>query len=132
VAKFILEEGEQVLDRLRVTTEGRLLPGELILTDRRVVLEVDNTPGGLALFGLLGGLLGLALRKQAVSHQIRRADFSDVELTDKDELTVRNQGEGYGLVWFTVRPVGFATARTTAAIEWSDRLRAWATVRTVA
>jgi hypothetical protein len=129
MAKFVLKEAERVLHRHRITTTvGRqVVPGELILTDQRVVLSQDaaGVAAAFAWFGLLGGLLS-ALKRPVMSHQIWRTEFSAAEVTGVDELKVRSQGEGYAVTWFEVRPVGLAAARTKAATEWADRLHRWA------
>src|SRR3954466_8645884 len=98
MARFLLEPGEQVVHRQRLSVvgeRGRIRAGELILTDRRIALESekgDPDKGALfALLGMLGGLLRIAMTQFAVSHEILRADFAEIERTGKRTLRLRSK-----------------------------------------
>src|SRR5215813_6831855 len=123
MAKFVLEVGEHVVRRepVGVTGEGGVRAGELILTDRRVVLQTErgDSRNVLAmLFGFLGGVVSALASPMHVSHQIRREDFASVERTGKLTVKVRSTGEGYAMTWFE-----FSTRKAEA---WADQLHRWA------
>ena len=127
MATFELEADEQVLDRESVSTaeNGKVVPGEVILTTRRVVLLAEKFSDARMALGLLGGLLGglfaAATKEVRVTHEIRRESFADAELIGKKDLRVRSKGEGYAMTWFD-----FSTS-TKACKAWVDRLHTWAT-----
>lgn len=130
MAKFALELREALLERVRVTTinaRRQRVAAELILTDRRIVLNVETSDHGWAAsFGLLGGLLaGLFTQDglQKLTHEIRRDELAAVEVSGKRALRVTSKGEGYAKVWFDVE--------VKAPEALADRLRAWADARGV-
>jgi hypothetical protein len=124
MAKFALAPGEQLVERIRVTSAGpRALrvPGELILIDRRVVVTGEQGDPGRkagAFLGILGGLFDALMTRVAITHQIPRARFASAEVTSKTEIEVRSDGEGYGMIWFEVA--------VKDPQQWADRLHPWA------
>lgn len=124
MATFELEHGEQIIHREPITTpDGRrvLMPGELILTDRRVVVVAEKASGLrqlMMMFGGVGGLFSGLAARTAMTHEIRREDYADAELTGKRQLRVRSKGEGYTMTYFDVV--------TPGAASWPGRLHAWA------
>jgi hypothetical protein len=102
VAKFEIESGERVIERLRVAnTRDAHAACQLILTDRRIVLTaLDTKPGFAQMFGLLGALFDRRAAK--VSHQIQRDKLGDIEVTGKRDLKVSSSGEGYARQWFEI------------------------------
>ena len=127
MATFELEADEQVLHREAVSTaeNGKVVPGEVILTTQRVLLVAEKLSGARMALGLLGGLLGglvsEATKQVRVTHEIRRERFAAAELIGKKDLRVRSQGEGYAMTWFD-----FSTSMKMCKV-WVDRLHAWAT-----
>lgn len=123
MATFELEADEQVLHRESVSTaeNGKVVPGEVILTTQRVVLVAEKFSGARMALGLLGGLLSEATKQVRVTHEIRRESFADAELIGKKDVRVRSKGEGYAMTWFD-----FSTSTKTCK-AWIDRLHTWAT-----
>lgn len=126
MAAFVCEDGETVIDRVQVSTLGPrrfMVPGELVLTDRRVVLLVHSAGTQwiwAMMFGMLGGLLAGLLREPAtkLTHQIRRDELAAAQVMGKRELRVRSQGEGYAMTFFDVT--------LGAPDRWAARLQHWA------
>lgn len=127
MARFELESGEAILERVECTTpdDGKTFEGELILTTRRVVLMRSTVRAPVRAQGTLtpftpdGGLLDMVTRlfsKKRMTHQIRREDFASVEPCDRG-LRMRSDGDAYAMTWFDVR--------TTDDDAWLSRLRDW-------
>lgn len=129
MARFELESGEAILERVPCTTpeDGETFEGELILTTRRVVLlrskvrapMMPLAQGTLMPFTPDRGLLDMLTRlfsKKRMTHQIRREDLASVEPCDRG-LRIRSDGEGYAMTWFDVR--------THSDDAWLRRLREW-------
>src|SRR5262252_7247051 len=104
MAKFRLADGESEL--VKELVEGvrdgkRVANSRLIVTDRRIVLLVPK-PGWLS--RLLGALFDAFASKMAadlvMTHEIRRADFAEVEPQDGRMLVFHSKGEGYAHVSF--------------------------------
>jgi len=130
MATFELEVGEQVIHREHVTTvvDDKEVDGEVILTDRRIVLTAEKLSRRGVLSGprilrlglfndWFGNLFKLATSRARMIHQIRRDDFEEAERVDPTTIYVRSQGEGYGRTWFR-----YMSDATTA---WLDRLNVW-------
>jgi hypothetical protein len=126
MAKFVLEEGEQVIERARAENQQAGVkrgPGELVLTDRRVVLtDARNVSWAGAMFGALGGLFAGAFRDVRISCSIRRDEFASAEAAGKRELTIKSTGEVY---------VTRIDAKIKDAATWADRLQRWAVGETM-
>jgi hypothetical protein len=118
-----MASGETVLERAQVTDVGRAQNthktiGELVLTDRRIVVTLSSTNGAWG-FGVVGALLNAAFGERTrIEYQIRRDEFGEVEVTGPKELKVRSKGEGYAMSWFEVR--------IKDPDEWAQRLHRWA------
>jgi hypothetical protein len=117
MAKFALQEGEQIVERGLVHTpvDGVNRRGRLILTNHRVVLVPNKRPS-MWLPRPLAELL--ASTGDVISHQIRRDKFEAATLTSSHELNVRSKGEGYAVTRFDVT--------TPDASTWIARLQTWA------
>ena len=121
MAKFALQPGERVLYRERVAVsreESR--GGELILTNRRIVLLAGGKMSRLDLFGIF---IIDGARPTAISHQIAREQLAVAESNSR-LLRVESDGEGYGKTWFEVE--------TKTAADWAARLKLWASSGDVA
>jgi hypothetical protein len=120
MAKFRLQDGEQVIERARAHDlhgESRDA-SELILTDRRIVVTRTRVSALTFMFGFLGGLLGAALSDTRVEYQIPRGEFAEATATGAKELSVRSTGEGYGVTHFDLK--------LKDAGGWAERLHRWA------
>jgi len=120
MAKFVLEEGEQVIERARARDYSQGMEsggGELILTDRRVVLTDSKNRGWMAMLGLLGALFAGALHETRIVYTIRRDELASATATAKRELEVRSTGKGYAHIKFY--------ARVKDAATWADRIQRW-------
>src|SRR5690242_14466942 len=122
MAKFELGEGEVELLREAVdcVVEGKRMPnGALVITDKRVVLLTPKGPSPGKLMAWLGPLVGrvaaTAVGPLAMTHQIKRGDFAEVEEADGKMLVFRNKGSGYAHVSFEV------TSMTTHDV-WQQRM----------
>lgn len=105
MAKFAVEDGEEIVEQLAVTTTGQRRVealGQLIVTDRRLVLSVSTADPrwGMSL-GLLGSLITAAAGSK-VTHEIRREAFASAEVIGKRTVRVASVGEGYARIWFDV------------------------------
>ena len=120
MAKFRLQEGEQVIERKRVRNVVADLREdyELILTERRIVVTRTRRPAFGVIFGLLGALISEGFRDTRIEYEIVREKFGSAEATSKNELDVRSTGEGYLLIHFDVR--------IKDAAAWAERLQRWA------
>lgn len=119
MAKFRLQEGEEVIDRARCRdvsghwNEQRLV----ILTDRRIVVVNATTSLVGAIFGAYGALRSAGVGCRIV-YAIARDQLLSAEATSTKELTARSRGEGYAVTRFDLR--------LKHAAGWADRLHRWA------
>lgn len=118
MAKFRLQEGEQVIERCRAKDSGGAWQdqGELILTDQRIVVTRTRASGLAGAFGLIGALISPP--ETRVEYEIKRGRFESAEAASPKELTVRSTGEGYAMTRFDLKLKG--------ADAWADRLHRWA------
>ncbi|HEX2691725.1 MAG TPA: hypothetical protein VHN14_34180, partial [Kofleriaceae bacterium] len=119
MAKYVREEGEvEILKELvEGVRDGRRVPGILIITDRRVVLQVPKkTP---ALRWLLGPALSRMAAPLEMTHQIDRGDFAAVEAGRRRMMSFHNKGDGYG-------HISFAVYSQTSFEVWQQRMHQWA------
>ena len=116
MAKFEVQVGEQVMERTRI---GNLTkkrgPGELIVTDRRLVI-VDSKSLGWAtyVFGWLGGLVAAA-QGTRIQYDLKRGSLERLEVLGNRRLVLHTHGEGYAAQHVQV----------DIAERWKDRLVLW-------
>src|SRR5262249_31363468 len=109
MAKFELADGETELlkEVVDCVIEGKRMPnGAVVITDKRIVLLTPKGPSPGKLMAWLGPMLGRAAAAAggplAMTHQIKRADFAEVEQGAGKMLIFRNKGSGYGHISFDV------------------------------
>lgn len=118
MGKYAPAPGEAELFKADVETryKNKRTPGQLILTDQRIVLIA--TPRS-SLGGMLGGaLLHKLLGPPPRTEQIERDDFEAVEQPQRGMLCFHSKGEGYAHISFVVysrRPFE----------EWQQRMQEW-------
>jgi len=118
MAKFEVQPGEQVMERTRI---GRLSnkrgSGELILTDRRLVVVDSNGFGWLAFFGWLGFLYAAARLNKRIHCDLPRGSLAQLELFGDRTLVLHTHGEGYAAQHIQIN--------ITDAERWKGRLVLW-------
>jgi len=123
MGKFQLADGEHEL--VKELVEGvrdgkRVANSRLIVTDRRILLLLPKPD---LVSKLLGRFVSAIAAKMAadpvMTHEIRRADFAEVEPQNGDMLVLHSKGEGYAHVSFEVYA-------TSSAEVWQQRMREWA------
>jgi hypothetical protein len=127
MAKFQLADGESEL--VKELVEGvrdgkRVTNSRVIVTDRRIVLLVPKPDWFSRLFGMLFGRFAAKMAADPVmTHEIRRADFAEVEHEGK-MLVFHSKGEGYA-------HVSFEAYATSSAEIWQQRMRDWAAGKSI-
>jgi hypothetical protein len=116
MAKFRLQEGEQVIERTAIVDPNNVRAFQtLMLTDKRVLL-LRNVPIKLPWFGTILGHLGRFLREDQVEEQIARTELESAEV-DGYRLIIKSTGAIY---------VSRIDVDVAHAERWATVLRGWA------
>jgi hypothetical protein len=119
MAKFEVQSGEQVMERVRIgilTRKGGAR--QLIVTDRRLVIVDSMSLLSVVLFGWLTALFAAARRNKRIHYEVARGSLEQVELVGKRRLVMHTQGEGYAAQHIQIDNIADAE-------RWKDRLTVW-------
>ena len=119
MAKFEVQAGEQVIDRVRIgNLTNKRGAGQLIVTDRRLVVVDSTSFFWLLLFGWIGLIYAAAKHSKRVHCDLSRGSLEQVELVASRRLVLHTQGEGYAAQHIQIDNIANAE-------RWKDRLMLW-------
>lgn len=119
MAKFELRAGEEVIERVGIGNLTRKRgAGQMIVTDRRLVVVDSASVFWLMMFGWLGFLYAAARHSKRIHCDLRRGSLKRVELIGDRRLVLHTQGEGYAAQHIPINDLANAE-------RWNDRLMLW-------
>jgi hypothetical protein len=119
MAKFELQAGEQVIERVRIgNLTNKRGAGQMIVTDRRLVVVDTTSLFWVLLFGWVGLIFVAAKSNKRVHCDLPRGTLEQIERVDNRTLVLHTQGEGYAAQHIQINNLSNAE-------RWKDRLMLW-------
>jgi hypothetical protein len=122
LVKYVRGDGETEIlkEMVEGVLDGKRMPGFVVVTDRRVLVQVGRESKMLRwLFGPFVMRWMKDVAPLEMTHQIERDDFASVEHEGKEMISFHSKGSGYA-------HVSFVAYSQTPFHVWQERMHQWA------